>query len=251
MSNDKKLNNNYSAVGVEVKPCSCTDDSNKTSNEVNFGSTDGECSPKFNFHFGEPIFNESNFTFKEDTNVSKSKINIYLAGPIFTIRDRMFLDLIYNNLMKVVPEALKDKIDIYVPHRNTAINDKTKSANSYQIYEGDMQRLRNTDILAAVISGDMPPAGTTCEIGIFSEMHSGKEDIVALYDDSRDGYFTASAEKYEAMRQDIGESQWPYVNLFVIGCIKSNGVLTATVESFVSAIVDLIKVKLGFNDSAN
>lgn len=222
MSNDKKLNNNYSAVGVVVKPCSFTDDSNKTSNE-------------------------NNFTFEE----VKSKINIYLAGPIFTIRDRMFLDLIYDNLMKSIPAVLKDKVDIYVPHRNTAINDKTKSANSYQIYEGDMQRLRNTDILAAVISGDMPPAGTTCEIGIFSEMHSGREDIVALYDDSRDGYFTASAEKYEAMRQDIGESQWPYVNLFVIGCIKSNGILTATVESFVAAIVNLIKVKLGFNDDAN
>ena len=244
MSNDKKQNNNnYSAVGVEFKPLSVANDSNKTSNEVNFGCTGDECFPKVNLYHGISNLNE--------TSLAKSKVNIYLAGPIFTIRDRMFLDLIYDNLMKAVPEALKDKIDVYVPHRNTAINDKTKSANSYQIYEGDMQRLRNTDILAAVISGDIPPAGTTCEIGIFSEMHSGKEDIVALYDDSRDGYFTASAEKYDAMRQDIGESQWPYVNLFVIGCIKSNGVLTATVESFVNAVVDLIKIKLNFNDAAN
>ena len=225
MSNNKK-SNNYSAVGVTVKPCSYTNDTDKVSNE------DG-------------------FAFAEDIYLSKPSVSIYLAGPIFTIRDRMFLDFIYNSLMKSIPEALKEKVDIYVPHRNTAINDKTKSANSYQIYEGDMERLRNTDILAAVISGDMPPAGTTCEIGIFSEMHSGKEDIIALYDDSRDGYFTASDEKYDAMRQDIAESQWPYVNLFVIGCIKSNGVLTATVESFITALVDLIKVKLNFKDAAN
>ena len=226
MSNDKKTNNYSAAVGATVKPCSCTNDSDKVSNE------DG-------------------FAFTEDMYLSKPSVNIYLAGPIFTIRDRMFLDFIYDSLIKSIPEALKERVDIYVPHRNTAINDKTKSANSYQIYEGDMERLRNTDILAAVISGDMPPAGTTCEIGIFSEMHSGKEDIVALYDDSRDGYFTASADKYDAMRQDIGESQWSYVNLFVIGCIKSNGILTATIESFVSAIVDLIKIKLNFSDATN
>ena len=56
-------------------------------------------------------------------------MKIYLAGPIFTERDRMYLDYIYDNIKTIFPTA-----DIYVPHRNKEINDKTKCATSYDIY---------------------------------------------------------------------------------------------------------------------
>ena len=48
---------------------------------------------------------------------------IYLAGPIFTEKDRMYLDWLYERLVPIFPNA-----QIYVPHRNKSINDKTKCA---------------------------------------------------------------------------------------------------------------------------
>ena len=56
-------------------------------------------------------------------------MNIYLAGPIFTERDRMYLDYLFDRIQSVFPDA-----KIYVPHRNKEINDKTKSATSYDVY---------------------------------------------------------------------------------------------------------------------
>ncbi len=152
-------------------------------------------------------------------------MNIYLAGPIFTERDRMYLDFLYERIAKIFPEA-----NIYVPHRNKDINDKTKSATSYDIYWGDYQRLEKTDLLIAVVSGDTPPIGTTCEIGIFSEMikQNPNKKLVALYDDCREGFLTINEEKVNAMKREPGENQMSYVNIFLTGVIKVYGRLAVT-----------------------
>ena len=43
----------------------------------------------------------------------------YLAGPIFTEKDKMFLDYLAKNIREICHD-----IDLYVPHENTEINDK-------------------------------------------------------------------------------------------------------------------------------
>ena len=53
-------------------------------------------------------------------------MKIYLAGPIFTERDRMYLDYIYKNIKPIFPNA-----DIYVPHRNKEINYYISAGASY------------------------------------------------------------------------------------------------------------------------
>ena len=160
-------------------------------------------------------------------------INAYLAGPIFTERDRMYLDYLADAIKGLWPE-----LNLYVPHRNTAINDKTKPAGSKEIYEGDMERLANTDLLIAVVSGDMPPIGTTCEIGIFSQMQKNDttKHLVCLYDDNRNGSTTFCEEKVEMLKSGIAENQWHYINLFLVGCIKANGTLVGDSQSLFKTI---------------
>lgn len=165
-------------------------------------------------------------------------MRVYLAGPIFTERDRMFLDYIYDKIVKVLP---KDA-EIYVPHRNKSINDKTKCATSYDIYWGDYNRLKETDLLIAVVSGDTPPIGTTCEIGIFTQMIDADphKKLFALYDDCREGYLTCQGlvgqQKLAAMQKEPGEAQMSYVNIFLTGAIKTHGKLVCTSDELIEAL---------------
>lgn len=168
-------------------------------------------------------------------------MNVYLAGPIFTERDRMYLDYLYEKLFGVLPCGT----NIYVPHRNKSINDKTKCATSYDIYWGDYNRLKETDLLIAVISGDTPPIGTTCEIGIFTQMIDANPEkkMVVLYDDCREGYITCQGtvgnQKLDAMRREPGENQMSYVNIFLTGAIKTHGKLVCDSNDLVTAISKL------------
>lgn len=171
------------------------------------------------------------------------KIKVYLAGPIFTQAHINFNELIISQMEKEFPEW-----EIYTPHRNTAINDKTKFANSKAIWDGDISRMRETNILVALVSGDMPPAGTTCEVGYFCrlcEEDPKNHTIVALYDDTREASRTWSEEKNAYMRDNKAESQYPYINLLVVGGIKSNGTLTTSVDELFDELRKLYNNNFG------
>lgn len=167
-------------------------------------------------------------------------MNVYLAGPIFTERDRMYLDYLYERLVAVLPEDTS----IYVPHRNKSINDKTKCATSYDIYWGDYNRLKETDLLVAVVSGDTPPIGTTCEIGIFTQMIDvdPHKKLFCLYDDCREGYITCQGDvgqqKLAAMQEEPGENQMSYINIFLTGAIKTHGKLACTSDELIKMLTN-------------
>lgn len=164
-------------------------------------------------------------------------MNIYLAGPIFTEKDRMFLDYLYERIQPIFPHA-----HIYVPHRNKSINDKTKCATAYDIYWGDYNRLKETDLLIACVSNDIPPIGTTCEIGMFTQMIDADphKKLIALYDDCREGYLTCQGEvgdqKLNAMRKEPGECQMSYINIFLTGAIKTHGKLVCSSEELINVL---------------
>lgn len=197
----------------------------------------------------------------------KKKINVYLAGSMFCEADRM-----YNAyLAERIRERVGDKIDLYVPQENQSINDKTKCADSYDIFWGDYNRLQNCDIFIARIDGDIPPSGTSAEIGIMSQrrqdwetqleyllaVDNDKSDveyiknlyisnkghaptILGLCTDSRNPKRTYLDAKNELMRTADYESQYCYFNLFTVGCIKVNGNLTTSVEELVNALEELV-----------
>ncbi len=173
-----------------------------------------------------------------------NKIKVYLAGSMFCEGDRM-----YNTyLAEQLRARLGDKIDLYVPQENTNINDKTKCADSSAIFWGDYERLQSTDILIARIDGDVPPSGTSAEIGIMSQRIQELKSfgsfmlptIIGLCTDSRNPKRTYLDAKNELMRINDYESQYCYFNLFTIGCIKVNGVLTTSADEMIAAVEEFI-----------
>lgn len=200
------------------------------------------------------------------------KIQVYLAGSMFCEADRM-----YNAyLAEKIREAVGDYIDLYVPQENRSINDKTKCANSHDIFWGDYNRLQNCDIFIARIDGDIPPSGTSAEIGIMSQRRQNWEKqfqlfrsmnegdyteaqdrkffvrrygeapmIIGLCTDSRNPKRTYLEAKNELMKNEDYESQYCYFNLFTLGCIKVNGVLTTSVDELVNNLKDAVKIHSG------
>lgn len=203
----------------------------------------------------------------------KNKIQVYLAGSMFCEADRM-----YNALLaEKIRERVGDYIDLYVPQENNSINDKTKCANSHDIFWGDYNRLQNCDIFIARIDGDIPPSGTSAEIGIMSQrrqnwesglmsykcnsyMANGTLDeekvtntyiaveghapmILGLCTDSRNPKRTYLDAKNELMKNEDYESQYCYFNLFTLGCIKVNGELATSVEELVDKLEDAVKIR--------
>jgi nucleoside 2-deoxyribosyltransferase len=205
----------------------------------------------------------------------KNKIQVYLAGSMFCEADRM-----YNALLaRKIRERVGDYIDLYVPQENLSINDKTKCANSHDIFWGDYNRLQNCDIFIARIDGDIPPSGTSAEIGIMSQRrqnwehgftnfqanyyleygkHASEKElleykqlegyepmILGLCTDSRNPKRTYLEAKNELMKNEDYESQYCYFNLFTLGCIKVNGELATSIDELVNKLEAAIKMRVG------
>ena len=203
------------------------------------------------------------------------KIQVYLAGSMFCEADRM-----YNaHLAEKIREAVGEYIDLYVPQENNSINDKTKCANSHDIFWGDYNRLQNCDIFIARIDGDIPPSGTSAEIGIMSQRRQNWENdftsfqanyyleygrqvsekellkykqvegfepmILGLCTDSRNPKRTYLDAKNELMKNEDYESQYCYFNLFTLGCIKVNGELATSVDELITKIKEQVDIRSG------
>ena len=163
-------------------------------------------------------------------------------------------DRMYNTfLAEKIRERLGEDIDLYVPQENKSINDKTKCADSHDIFWGDYNRLQKCDIFIARIDGDIPPSGTSAEIGIMSQRRQYWEQnkatefppmILGLCTDSRNPKRTYLDAKNELMKNEDYESQYCYFNLFTLGCIKVNGELATSVDDLVDKLEAAVKIRL-------
>jgi nucleoside 2-deoxyribosyltransferase len=194
------------------------------------------------------------------------KLQVYLAGSMFCEADRMYNRYLAENIR----EAVGEYIDLYVPQENASINDKTKCANSLDIFWGDYNRLKKCNIFIARIDGDIPPSGTSAEIGIMSQRRQNWEHgftnfqanyyleygkhasekqlreykqvegfepmILGLCTDSRNPKRTYLEAKNELMKNEDYESQYCYFNLFTLGCIKVNGELATSIDELVDKL---------------
>lgn len=166
------------------------------------------------------------------------KKKIYLANGLFSIADRKLNEEIYKQLK----EKLGDNFEIYVPQFNTSINNKTKSASSIQIYNGDTEKLKWANIILAILDGQ--DLGVATEIGFvagWNEIHKNEpKKIVAIFSDYRDATKTYSEEKNKDMvRYGVAECQYPYINLYMIGAIKSYGQVFSNIEDAIKYIDEL------------
>jgi len=163
----------------------------------------------------------------------------YLASQIFAECWRDYNEKVAQEIEKRFPN-----IELYVPQRNKAINDKAKCATAEQIAEGDFtQNLDHDDIVIAIVDGDVPGIGTTLEIGYFSRMcqeeierqgYTNKK-IFALYTDSRECSHTVNKAKIDKLNE-FAESQFSYINLLLVGALKRYGVMTYSINELLNEI---------------
>ncbi|WP_080875801.1 nucleoside 2-deoxyribosyltransferase [Oceanobacillus timonensis] len=154
----------------------------------------------------------------------------YLANGLFSMGDRY----VNEQLAKAVREAVPE-IDLYVPQENAAINDKSAYANSEIIAEADLSKLEESDILIAVLDGVEVDSGVAAEIGAFSMLH---RPIVGVFTDTRQ-QGRDNQTKIAALVEDGLENQFVYRNLFLVGLVKRNGVITSSLEEAVEAVLEI------------
>ncbi|MEG0260067.1 MAG: nucleoside 2-deoxyribosyltransferase [Lysinibacillus sp.] len=152
----------------------------------------------------------------------------YLANGLFSLGDR----LVNEKLAAAIREAIPH-ISLYVPQENDAINDKTSYADSLAIAEADLSMLKDSDVLIAVLDGVEIDSGVAAEIGAFAMLN---RPIVGLFTDVRQ-QGRDNSTKINALINDGTENQFVYRNLFVVGLVKRNGIITTTIEEAVQAIV--------------
>lgn len=155
----------------------------------------------------------------------------YLANGLFGLGDRLVNELVAKAVRQAIPG-----VDLYVPQENAAINDKSAFANSEQIAAADINALKESDFLVAVIDGVEIDSGVAAEIGAFSMLN---RPIFALFTDSRQ-QGRDNQKKIDALQTDAVENQFVYRNLFVIGLIKQNGVISSSIEELTASIAPYI-----------
>lgn len=154
----------------------------------------------------------------------------YLANGLFSLGDRLVNEQLATAIREAVPG-----IALYVPQENDAINDKSGYADSLAIAQADLEMLQKSDVLIAVLDGVEIDSGVAAEIGAFAMLN---RPIVGVLTDVRQ-QGRDNMQKIEALVRDGLENQFVYRNLFVIGLIKRNGIITSSIQETVEAVQKL------------
>ncbi|WP_099974384.1 MULTISPECIES: nucleoside 2-deoxyribosyltransferase [Lactobacillaceae] len=153
-------------------------------------------------------------------------MKIYFANGLFSQADRMFNEVVVDKIRKI-----SDDIEVYLPQENGDINDKTKFADSIKIAEEDNKELLTSDLVVAVLDGEIIDVGVASEIGLAF----GKEiPILGLFTDLRQ-HGAENPEKIAAVAE-IGENPFQYVNTYTIGLIKLNGKVVNNIDTLLQEI---------------
>lgn len=157
-------------------------------------------------------------------------MKVYYAAPMFSAADQAFNAKVAGELRENFPD-----LDIYVPQEQEDINDKSKYADSKMIAQVDTDKVMESDLMIAVLDGVSIDPGVAAEVGI-----AYAEDIpmVGLYTDVR----TQGAdvqEKLDAL-QVLAESQFPYVNLYVVGLIKLKGKVVGNIPDLMKVMEEIL-----------
>lgn len=156
--------------------------------------------------------------------------HIYFAAPLFAESERLYNEHLVQQIRSHYPEHT-----IYLPQEAGEINDKNAYADSKMIAQYDAEAVLKSDLLIAVLDGLAVDPGVASEIGI---AYQAGIPVLGLYTDSRQ-QGADNPQKLAAL-QEVGESQFSYVNLFTVGIIKLNGHIVTTSNSLLTAIGDYL-----------
>ena len=154
-------------------------------------------------------------------------MKVYFANDLFNDATLMYNEHVVSKIEEELPD-----VEVYLPQRNDAINDKTQYADSLTIVKADYEELEDSDVLVAVIDSD--DSGVALEIGMFYMMN---KPIIGIYTDTRRIAY-GNEQKKEAI-DILGENQIAYTNLMVIGAIKERGELVDSHEEAIRLLMNI------------
>ena len=154
-------------------------------------------------------------------------MKVYFANDLFNSATLMYNEHVVSKIEEELPD-----VEVYLPQRNDAINDKTQYADSLTIVKADYDELKDSDVLVAVIDSD--DSGVALEIGMFYMMN---KPIIGIYTDTRRVAY-GNEQKKEAI-DVLGENQVAYTNLMVIGAIKERGELVDSHEEAIRLLMNI------------
>lgn len=114
---------------------------------------------------------------KKSKQVTKKKI--YIAGPLFSSHERSFLEEIVKTLSeKLSLDSIKD---VFLPHRDAGEVDVHEKNKAF-IFDEDIKRLGEADIIIALLDGPDVDSGTCIELGY---AYSRGKEIFGILTDFR------------------------------------------------------------------
>lgn len=149
---------------------------------------------------------------------------VYYAAPLFAEMELLYNTYLTGKIKEVYPD-----LDIYIPQEQGDINDKNAYADSVMIAKYDTDALLASDLMVAVLDGPIIDVGVATEIGV---AYQAGIPIIGLYTDSRQQGAT-NQEKLDAL-QEVAESQFPYINLYTVGLVKTNGVIVNNTDALIA-----------------
>lgn len=143
-------------------------------------------------------------------------MKVYLAGPLFSIAERTFLDGIAARLRG-------EGYEVFVPHEQVP---EQRAVSAQDVYRSDLAGLERADAMLAWIDGPTIDDGTAVEIGIFTRLVAQNparwRGVVALATDLR-------------LQRRRGVLAGDGINLFAAGAIRAAGEIVWSIDEAVGA----------------
>ena len=144
---------------------------------------------------------------------------IYVAGPLFSVAERAFLEHLVATLSKA--SGLDPVSDFFLPHRDSAELGQTTTRKS--IFDLDMRNLEPAQVVIAFLDGQDVDSGTCIELGY---AYAKGKKILGIITDFRALYHA-----------DIGPER---PNLMVWGVCEQGNTLFYDLDALAAAFKQLI-----------
>ena len=151
---------------------------------------------------------------------------IYFASPLFSDMERVYNESLVKKIRTMYPE-----LNVYLPQEQGEINDKESYADAKMIAKYDTDALLNSQLVLAILDGVSIDVGVASEIGV---AYQAGIPILGLFTDSRQQ--GADNQKKITALKEVGESQFPSMNLYTSGLIKLNGQILNNEEDWLKEI---------------
>lgn len=151
---------------------------------------------------------------------------IYFASPLFSDMERVYNESLVKKIRTMYPE-----LNVYLPQEQGEINDKESYADAKMIAKYDTDALLNSQLVLAILDGVSIDVGVASEIGV---AYQAGIPVLGLFTDSRQQ--GADNQKKITALKEVGESQFPYMNLYTSGLIKLNGQILTNEEDWLKEI---------------